>query len=198
MNYQKEIIGNLIEYLVDGDSDSTSVDWYDGVAFPAASINGKRFQFIRKYEDVETITDNSIIPVLLVTTPEMYMNGRILYKGKYQDLKTFLITDKRSSSKIRFFVVPQVKTIQGNFLGTLTYNISIDYISQYDPYGFIADEINQIIKLLYYKKRSGNYYHFDVEGKQFFFVPNTITPIDSGAILNRIYHTYSVRACHFG
>ncbi len=186
-----------MDYLMDGLMDSTIVDQFDGIAFPAASINGKRFQFIRKYEHAESINDDSIIPVLLVTTPQMYYQGRILYKGKYQDLKSFLVTNKRSHKRVKFFVTPDVNQIQGNYLGTLTYKVNIDSLAIHDPYGFIADEINQIVKLLYYKKQSGHYYSFTIDDKPFFFVPQTITTIDHGAILRRLLHTYSIRSCHF-
>jgi len=197
MNYQKEITSNLIDYLIDGKIDSTIVDWFDGIAFPASAINNKRFQFIKKYEQVESIDDDSIIPVLLVTTPQMYFTGKILYKDKYQDLKTMLVTDKRTTIPINYYVIPNIQSINGNHLGTLNYNLTIDAIANKDPYGFISDEINQIVKLLYYKKRSGDYYSFSVDNKPFFFVPNLINIIDNGAIMKRIQQSYSIRSCHF-
>lgn len=133
----------------------------------------------------------------MVTTPQMYYNGRILYKGKYQDLKSFLVTNKRSSKVVKYFVVPDANSIQGNYLGTLTYKVNIDSFGVHDPYGFIADEINQIVKLLYWSKHCGHYYSFNVDGHPLHFVPQSITPIDTGAILRRLLHTYSIRSCHF-
>ena len=197
MNYQKEITSNLIDYLINGKIDSTVVDWFDGIAFPAMAINNKRFQFIRKYEQVETINDDTIIPVLLVTAPQMYFTGKILYKDRYQDLKTMLVSDKRTTKAIHYYVIPYANTINGNHLGSIIYNVNIDAMANIDIYGFISDEINQIIKLLYYKQKCGNYYSFSVDSKPFFFVPNSITNIDTGAILKRTLQTYSIRSCHF-
>lgn len=79
----------------------------------------------------------------------MYMDGKILYKNKFQDLNTLYATDKLTTKRINFFLIPETKEIIGNAQGQLRYIVNIDYIKEYDPYTIIAEEINRIIKKFY-------------------------------------------------
>lgn len=199
MNFKTEIIKDLITYLTDGKIDNTIVDWYDGSGFPANAINNKSFQFITKYEDAKDITDPNIIPVLLVTLPEKYWEGEVLYKGNLTALKDLLVTSiVEEEDRVNFFVVPQISLLTGNHLGSVTYDILVDYNSDYDVYGAVADEVSQIIKLMYYKKRSGDYYNMKTtDGRPLFFMPTSIEAIRNDAILGRIKHKYIVKGCNF-
>lgn len=197
MIFQKVIIGDLINYLTTGQIDSTTVDLFDGDNFISESINNKKFRFVRKQEHAEEINDNSIIPVLIIATPNQYFQSKILYKDKYVDLKTLVATDKISSTHINLYIAPTISNISGNIMGQLTYNISIDYMSTFDPYGFIAEEISLIIKKLYQRQQCGQYYNIKTDTNHMFFVPSNINYVDSGSVIKRILHVYTVRACNF-
>ncbi len=152
MNYEKEITANLLNYLIDGVLDGVVSPHFDGTTFPAITIVGRRFQFIRKYEDVELITDPAIIPVLVITAPDQYYKGKVIYKGTFTDLKSILINSEPEGDlpqKINFYVIPKCDSITGNIMGSLTYSLDIDYVADFDVYGFIADEVSSIVKRMY-------------------------------------------------
>lgn len=198
MNLLKEITKNLMDYLIDGKIDSTVVEWYDTTtgAFPSTYITGQSFKFLRKFEQIDTITDPHIIPVLLVTIPDKYKEGTIMKNNTFIDLKQLLVSDT-ITNKFNFFVVPFIESLLGNVKGTLQYVVNVDYNSDYDVYGYIADEISELIKLMYYKK-SGNYYTLTIaDNRKFFFVPATIEQFSNGAILGRIKHRFNIRGCNF-
>lgn len=197
MNYEKEVIKNLIDYLIDGKLDSTVVEQFDGVKFPSVYIANKSFQFIRKYDQIDSITDPNIIPVHLVTLTDKYKKGNILYKNSFIDLKTLLISDEYQK-KCNFYVVPRVDLLNGNRAGTLKYTVDVDYNSDFDIYGYIAAEISELLKLLYYRKVSGDFHYMTLpDDRKIFFVPESINKIANGAILGRIKHSFNIRGCHF-
>jgi hypothetical protein len=157
MNFLKELTKNLMDYLLDGKMDGTQVDWFYDNAFPSTYILGKSYRFYRKFEDTEHISDSTTIPVLIVTIPDKYKEGKVMHNGTFIDLKTLLLSDT-VANPVNFFVVPQITNLEGNHLGTLKYVVDVDYNSDFDMYGYIGDEISQIIKLLYYRKRAGDFY----------------------------------------
>lgn len=124
MNYEKEIIKNLLDYLVDGKVDGTVADQFNSISFPSSYINNKSFKFIRKYEEIESINDDNIIPILIVTIPDKYKKGQVLYKGKFIDLKTLLVSDEYTK-RCNFFIVPRTDLLNGNRLGTLNYIVDV-------------------------------------------------------------------------
>lgn len=197
MNYKKVVFSDLIEYIFNGTIYNEIVPQFNN-GFNCIEIKNKKVVFIRKQEDVESITDNTIIPVLFITTANMYMDGKILYKNKFQDLNTLYATDKLTTKRINFFLIPETKEIIGNAQGQLRYIVNIDYIKEYDPYTIIAEEINRIIKKFYQLEPCGNYHQAEDSGKKLFFVPKAITPIvDSKAEIARIRHDIVIRSCYF-
>jgi len=136
--------------------------------------------------------------VVLITTPTMYLDGKILYKNQYQSLKTLLMTDTLSNKPpVKYFVVPYVQSFQGNRLGSIQYLTLIDSIKNSDPFLFISNEISQIIKKLYYKTM-GKHHHIQIndENKGLWFVPKSIQNVDTGATIHRIQHSYNIRSCY--
>jgi hypothetical protein len=61
-------------------------------------------------EDTESV-DSTTIPVLIITIPDKYQEGKILYKGTFIDLKTLLLTNT-IAKPVNFFVVPKVLGLQ--------------------------------------------------------------------------------------
>lgn len=200
MNYLKEITKDLLDYLIEGLMDGTEVDQFMNGTFPSTYILGKSYKFYRKFEDTIGITDATVIPVLVVTIPDKYKEGKLLTRGTFIDLKTLLLNENPSNPHpVNFFVVPQITGLNGNHLGTMNYVVDVDYNSDFDFYGYIGDEISQIIKMLYYRKRSGDFYNLALsDARKIFFVPEGIDEIkNGGAILGRIKHRFNLRGCNF-
>lgn len=158
----KVIIDDLLDYTVNGIHLGQTALGFDGVSYDSTVINTMKYQFIRKYEQVNTITDSKIIPVLIVTQPEQYLKGRILYNAKFVDLRTLLIKEEDGAGvkikKINFFVIPQLAGLIGGNLGRITYDLKIDYVTEVDTYGFMSKEIDSILKRHYFRPSYGQYH----------------------------------------
>jgi hypothetical protein len=150
MNFLKEITKNLMDYLIDGKLNGVVVDWYDTTngTFPSITLANQSFKFIRKIEQADSITDPNILPVLLVTIPDKYKEGTIMKNNTFIDLKQQLVSPSLNN-KTHFFVVPYIGNLIGNYAGKLQLIIDLDYDSDFDVYGYIADEISSLIKLMY-------------------------------------------------
>lgn len=195
----KSIIDDLLNYLITGiHEDGTAVS-FNGVGFDSTAINNLKYQFIRKYEQVNSITDKNTIPILIITQPDQYLKGRVLYKGNYVDLKSILIQDKDSTGepikKINFYIVPQLMGVNGNNLGSIIYDLKIDYLGDFDVFGFMSKEIDGIVKQHYFKKHRGDYYNITTPTTSLFFVPTNERFLNQGSLLNRIAQTFNVRFC---
>lgn len=195
MNYLKEITKDLIDYLIEGKIDNTAVDWFDSTTgtFPSTYLSGKKFKFLRKIEQVDPINDDSIIPVLLITIPDKYKEGFVMKNNTFIDLKQVIVSPA-TVNKLHFFVIPYIGTLTGSFLGTLRYIIDVDYETDYDVYGYIADEISELLKLMYWKALYPHQLTTSTNRK-LFFVPNNIQQLSNGTILSRIKHFIDIRGC---
>lgn len=196
----KSIIDDLLNYLVDGLHEGGTALNFDGTAFDSTAINNLQYQFIRKYEQVNTITDKNIIPVLIITQPDQYLKGRVLYKGNYVDLKSILINERDTSTgelikKINFYIIPHMVAVNGNNLGSIVYDLKIDYMGDFDTYGFMSKEIDGIVKQHYFKKHRGDYYNIATPTSSLFFVPTNERFLNQGSLLNRIAQTFNIRFC---
>lgn len=197
MNYLKEVTKDLIYYLVDGQMHGETVDWFVGDVYPSDYINNTSFKFITKWEDAESLSDD-IIPVLIVTLPDKWKDGEVMKDGQLTDIKSLLVTEN-NDDKIGFFVVVHEGMTTGNIKGNMQVFINIDYDTDKDMYGFIAKEISTLIKMMYWKPRSGDYHWLENDNtKKLFFVPSSIEYIaDRSSILGRIKHTIDIKACNF-
>ena len=195
----KSIIDDLLNYLINGEHEGDVALGFNGTTFDSTTINNLKYQFIRKYEQVESITDSNIIPVLVITQPDQYLKGRVLYKGNFVDLKSILIRDVDSTGtpikKINFYIIPQLAGVNGNNLGSIVYDLKIDYLTDFDTYGFMSKEIDSIVKLHYFKKHRGDYYNIATPTTSLFFVPVNERFLNQGSLLNRIAQTFNVRFC---
>jgi hypothetical protein len=197
----KIIIDDLLKYLIDGIHEGSPATGFDGIAFDSTAITNIKYQFIRKYEQAELITNPNILPVLVITQPDMYLNGKILYRGQFVDLRTVLIKEKTSNDdligKIKFFVIPQLVGIQGSNLGSINYDLKVDYMTDFDTYGFMSKEIDSILKRHYFKRFKGDYYwiHGPYNNSNLFFVPTVARVLNQSSLLNRIAQSYKIRFC---
>lgn len=198
MNFYKSIVNNLNKYLLNGEINNNTVPQYINGKFPCNKINNKSFQFIKKQEDIDVVNLNTTIPVLIITTPDIYMEGKVIYQDKFVDLKTMILTELRTAKKINFFIIPQIINVIGSYINDITYYVNIDYVKEYDPYNFIADELNQLIRKLYFKETCGDYYYYEEEYRKFQFVPKTTLNINTpGAIISRIRQDFIIKSCNF-
>jgi hypothetical protein len=60
--------------------------------------------------------------------------------------------------KIKFFIIPHILKINKGNLGSIFFDLKIDYVVDYDTYGFMSKEIDSIIKLHYYRPFPGQYH----------------------------------------
>jgi hypothetical protein len=98
--------------------------------------------------------------------------------------------------KINFYVIPHIINIEGSSLGTITYDLKVDYVSGIDIYGFMSKEIDSILNRHYFKKHRGDWFNMNSPmGSGLFFVPKQKRFINQASLLNRIAQTYSVRFC---
>ena len=195
----KSIIDDLLNYLIEGNHEGGTALNFNGTSFDSTTINNLKYQFIRKYEQVDSITDKNIIPVLIITQPDQYLKGRILYKGNFIDLKSILINENDSTGlpikKINFYIIPQLVGVNGNNLGSIVYDLKIDYMADFDTYGFMSKEIDSIVKQHYFKKHRGDYYNIITPTSNLFYVPTNERFLNQGSLLNRIAQTFNIRFC---
>lgn len=194
------IISDLKEYLIDGIHDGTVSSIFNGESFDSSIINDVKYKFILKYEDAETITDSTVIPVLLVLHQDQYFNGRVFYKGQLVDLKTLIVKQKSIPDtiipKVKFFVIPHIYQIdKGNF-GSILYDVKIDYMTSYDAQGLISKEIDYIIKQHYFKQCPGQVYSIISPHTKLHFIPTTQRILNQESILNRISQVFNIRFCN--
>lgn len=196
MNYLKEITRDLIDYLVNGQMLGETVDWFDNGVFPSDFINDRSFQFVTRWEDADTLPEN-IIPILIVTLPDKWKDGEVMVNGKLTDIKTLLVSEEER--RLGFFLVVHEGMTTGNIKGNMQVTIDIDYDTDVDIYGYIAREISTLIKMLYWKARSGDFHWLeDDQQKKLFFVPSSIAYIaDRNSILGRITHRIDIKSCNF-
>jgi hypothetical protein len=195
----KAVISDLIEYLINGVHMSNIATNYSTISqsFGSTNITNQRFKFIRKYEDVNTINDSTTVPVLLVTQPDMFHKGQILFNNKFIDLKSILISDS-PTRKIQFYVVPTVTGIVGgSTLGDVEFDLRVYYVCDYDIYGFMSKEIDNILMNHYYKPTHGDYYGVNTPITQLWFKPtNQELPVpNNDSILNRIVQKHQIKYC---
>lgn len=190
----KTIIDDLLQYTIHGIHDGTTALLFNGVSFDSTVLNGIKYQFISKYEDVEIITDNTIIPVLVIKQPEQYLQGRLLYKEQFVDLRTMVV--KENKPKINFFVIPHLTGMQGHNLGDINFDLKIDYITDFDTYGFMSKEIDSILKLHYFKRHRGDYYNIQSPHTgQLQFVPTSQRFTNQQSIINRVAQSFNIKFC---
>ena len=158
----KNTVLDLQRYLIDGQHLGNTVSIYNNGMFDSTVMVGAKYKFLTKYEDAANITDKNIIPVLLITYPDQYLQGRILYNNQFVDIKTLLIKEENTTGaiipKINFFIIPHFVQINEGNLGDIWYDLKIDYVTDYDTYGFMSKEIDSILKLHYYRKYPGEYH----------------------------------------
>ena len=198
----KTIMDDLLDYTVKGIHEGLTAPGFNGISFDSTAITNMKYQFIKKYESVDSITDKNIIPVLVISHPEQYLKGKILYKGQFIDLKSILIKDQTATStgpfikKINFYIVPQLLGITGHNLGSLQYDLKVDYVTDYDIYGFISKEINSILEHHYFKPNCGEFFNLTSPTKgNLFFVPTQGRFINQDSILNRIAQSFDIKFC---
>ncbi len=195
----KAVISDLIEYLINGIHMSNIAPAYNTTthAFNSTNVAHQQFKFIRKYEDVNSMTDSTIVPVLLVTQPDQFHAGKILYSGKFVDLKSILINED-PIKKIQFYVVPTVTGIVGgSTLGDVEFDLRVYYVCDYDIYGFMSKDIDNILMNHYYKPTHGDYYGVHTPITQLWFKPTSqeLPVPNSDSILNRIVQKYQIKYC---
>jgi hypothetical protein len=201
LSQYKIIIDDLLKYLIEGIHEGAPADGFDGIAFDSTAITNIKYQFIRRYEQAESINDPNTLPVLVVTQPDMYLNGKILYRGQFVDLRTVLIKEKTSNDeligKIKFFVIPHLTGIQGSNLGSINYDLKVDFVADFDTYGFMSKEIDSILKRHYFKKFKGDYYYINGPDNysNLFFIPTNSRVLNQASLLNRIAQSYRIRFC---
>lgn len=104
--------------------------------------------------------------------------------------------DGRPIKKINFFVIPQLLSVSGSTLGRIGYDLKLDYISDFDPYGFMSKEISDILMYHYYRSNCGEYHYLPSPVKgNLFFVPTNQRFINQQSLLNRIAQSFDIRFC---
>jgi len=196
----KYIMDDLFDYLIDGKHLDDTAPGFNGVSFDSTAIKNIKYQFIRKYDQVNSITDSNIIPVLVVAQPDQYLLGKIFYRGKFNDLRTILITEKdiddRAIKKINFFIIPQLMGLTGHNMGSINFDLKIDWVSEYDTYGFMSKEIDGILKKHYFRPNCGEFHIIDTHTYgNLYFVPTQSRYINQQSVLNRIAQTFNIRFC---
>jgi len=101
INEYKIILEDLKTFLIEGLNEGIIDYLYNGYSFDSTEITNLKYKFITKYEESSDMTDSNIIPILLITQPEQYFKGRILYNKQLIDLKTVLIKNQ-NIPKINF------------------------------------------------------------------------------------------------
>lgn len=119
----KNTVLDLQRYLIDGQHLGNTVSIYNNGMFDSTVMVGVKYKFLTKYEDAANITDKNIIPVLLITYPDQYLQGRILYNNQFVDIKTLLIKEENTTGviipKINFFIIPHFIQINEGNLGDI-------------------------------------------------------------------------------
>ena len=201
------IMNDLIDYLTLGyngiystpiNQDSTSRCFHSEV------LNNVSYKFLKQYDEVDSLTDDGThhcVPVLIVQNVDLYKkNKKVLYSNHFIDLATLFYTSDLPSGyptkRIHFYVVPNIASTSRNVLGTINYDIYIDYDNEYDVYGIMSKEISQILMKHYYRERNLPYYNIITNDYQMYFVPNRIQILnDSNTKFHRIQHYYNIRVC---
>lgn len=195
----KVIVNDLKNYLINGiQEDSTAIS-QNGTSFDSTVINNIKYQFIINIEDVSNISDPSIIPVLLVTYPDQYLNGRLLFNNQFIDMRTMLVKTENTTGielpKINFFIIPHIfKINEGNF-GSIFFDLKLDYVTDFDTYGFMSKEIDSILKNHYYRPCCGKYHSVKSSHTELFFIPETQRILNQESIINRISQIFNIRFC---
>ena len=162
----KTLVDDLIDYTVRGNHEGGTAQNFDTTdsTFISQHLNNVKFKFFRRYEQITNLPDN-ITPILLVTATEQFLKGRVLYKGKFRDIRSILLTDSPDPNpnvpKANFFVVPILKGTGEQALGNMSYEVRIYYNVDYDVYGFLSKEIDQILTNHYYKSCRGDHFHLN-------------------------------------
>lgn len=151
------------------------------------------------YDEVTNITDSNTIPVLLVTYPEQYLNGRLLYKNQFVDMRSLLVKDANSTGvtipKINFYIIPHILEVEKGNMGSILYDVKIDYVTDFDTYGFMSKEIDSILKLHYYRKFPGEFHSVKSTHTNLYFIPEKERFLNQESIINRIAQLFNIRFC---
>lgn len=192
------IIADLKKYLIKGIHLDTTAISFNGDSFDSTVINGLKYKFILKYEDAANITERNIIPVLLITTPDQYFKGKILYKGQFVDITTLLIKQQNTTEvipKINFFVIPHIIQIdKGNF-GSIFFDLKIDYVTDFDTYGIMSKEIDSLLKLHYFRTCPGEHHYITSQHTNLYFLPKSERVLNQDSLLNRLSQLFDIRFC---
>lgn len=203
-NQEKDITSDILNYLIHGQHEGST---YDG-NLPSYNPSDKtwssewsnvKYRFIKKYEDVNAISSN-VIPVLVVTSPIQYhSHGKVLFKGQWKDLRSILTNQAVNQGQFRiinYYVVPQVLGFFKASLGSVKYEVKIDFNADEDKFGFFSKEISQIVANHYYKENCNEYFKLFTNDMDLYVVPQSIQPSPpSKSILCRTTHLYDLKYC---
>lgn len=195
----KYIMDDLFDFLIDGIHEGQPVDGFSN-GFDSTALNNIKYQFIRKYEHVNNITDSTIIPVLVITQPDQQFKGKVFYKGKFNDLRSILIKEEdilgQPIKKINFYIVPRLNILNGHSFGHFIFDLLIDYVADYDSFGFMSKEISSILNRHYYGKECGQFHSIEtLDNGKLWFVPTQQRVLNQESVLNRIAQTFQIKWC---
>ena len=147
------------------------------------------------------ILNPNVIPVLIISTPEIYFKGLIPYKGQLLSLRHILdkVDSTSSLPKINLFIIPTVEMHEGQFMGSGLLSIYVDYNTYYDIYGLQGKDLAEVINYKYYQRTKGEFFYLDGtetltnRNYRIFFIPKNVDIIYDKTILNRVKYTYTIR-----
>ena len=162
------------------------------------------YKFVNHYDDVDSLPNDgthTCIPVLIVQNVDLYKKSKkVLYHNRFIDLATLFRTsdlpDGYPAERIYFYVVPFISSTSQNVVGTIYYDVIIDYNTEYDVYSIMSKEISQIVMNHYYRRRNTPHYNIKQDGYEMYFVPNNMKILDNtNTLFHRIWQYYNVRVC---
>lgn len=109
------------------------------------------------YSNFQELFDSSnIIPILIISYPEIYKTGNILFRNKSVSIREVLSGEANEIPNINMFVFLDIEYLRGQFFGYGEFNINVDTNVDWDIYGLYSKDVLSLVSTIFSANRPFN------------------------------------------